>query len=89
MLVSHPFRSVLDAAYNLHDLEFVLFVYQCSCEDPRVYEQEIAELKRSNNMAHLKFEMCLKGNNPKEAVKYLLRCDEFDEGVYFMIFRMV
>nr|CAH7731412.1 unnamed protein product [Callosobruchus chinensis] len=71
--------SVLDAAYNLHDLEFVLFVYQCSSEDPRVYEQEIAGLKRLNNMAHLKFEMCLKGNNPKEAVKYLLRCDEFDE----------
>nr|CAH7725677.1 unnamed protein product [Callosobruchus chinensis] len=72
-------KSVLDAAYNLHDLEFVLFVYQCSSEDPRVYEQEIAGLKRLNNMAHLKFEMCLKGNNPKEAVKYLLRCDEFDE----------
>nr|CAH7726357.1 unnamed protein product [Callosobruchus chinensis] len=79
MLVSHPFRSVLDAAYNLHDLEFVLFVYQCSSEDPRVYEQEIAALKRLNNMAHMKFEMCLKGNNPKEAVKYLLRCDKFDE----------
>nr|CAH7740110.1 unnamed protein product [Callosobruchus chinensis] len=79
VLVSHPFRSVLDAAYNLHDLEFVLFVYRCSSEDPSVYEQEIAELKRLNNMDHLNFVMCLKGNNPKEAVKYLLRCDKFDE----------
>nr|CAI5866832.1 unnamed protein product [Callosobruchus analis] len=75
LLTSDTKRDVLNTAYNLHDLSFVLLVHETTGEDPRLYEDEIARLEGIRDEAKLKFEMCLKGNNPNDAVKYLLRYD--------------
>ncbi|XP_018573163.1 elongator complex protein 1 [Anoplophora glabripennis] len=71
------FKDILDAAYSLYSLDFLTFVYHNSTEDPRVYEPEIAAFRKLKPV-QLRFKMNLRANNIKEAVKYLLRCDNYD-----------
>ncbi|KAJ8909561.1 hypothetical protein NQ315_015551, partial [Exocentrus adspersus] len=73
------YKDVLEAAYALYSLDFLTFLYRNSSEDPRIYEQEIAAY-RTLTPAELRFKMSLKANNPKSAVKYLVRCDNYDDG---------
>lgn len=72
------FKEILEAAYSLYNLDFLTFVYYNSTEDPRIYEPEIVTF-RNLKPIELRFKMSLKANNPKEAIKYLLRCDNYDE----------
>lgn len=72
------FKEILEATYSLYSLDFLTFVYHNSTEDPRIYEPEIAAF-RSLQPIDLRFKMSLKANNQKEAIKYLVRCDNYDE----------
>ncbi|CAH1964487.1 unnamed protein product [Acanthoscelides obtectus] len=82
MLDTADVKDIIDVAYNLYDSEFVLFVYQCTNEDPKVYEREVRDLEQyMDDVSILRFHMCIKGHNPKGAIKYMLRYDGFDEAL--------
>nr|XP_023024102.1 elongator complex protein 1 [Leptinotarsa decemlineata] len=78
LLIQEHFKDVLSASFSFFNLDFLSLVYHNSNEDPKIYEPEIAKLRELTPIA-LRFRMSMKSGNLKNAVKYLLRCDEFSQ----------
>ncbi|KAG5861018.1 hypothetical protein JTB14_000660 [Gonioctena quinquepunctata] len=78
VLIQEHFRDVLDVTFCFYDLDFLSLVYHNSGEDPKVYEHELAHLRKMEPMTQ-RFFMSIKGNSLEKAVKYLLRCPELEK----------
>ncbi|CAG9816807.1 unnamed protein product [Phaedon cochleariae] len=78
LLIQEHFKDVLNATFCFFNLEFLSLVYHNSTEDPKVYEPELANLRKMLPVEQ-RFHMCLKGNDLKKSVKYVLRCPAFSE----------
>ncbi|KAJ8937402.1 hypothetical protein NQ314_011888 [Rhamnusium bicolor] len=76
LLIKEDIKDVLNATYSLYNLDFVLFVYQNSVIDPKQYEPIIERLKHLSPVG-LRYEMSLKAQDVKNAVKYILRYNHF------------
>lgn len=78
LLQQAHFKDILNESFTLFDLPFLALIYRNSNEDPKVYGPELTNLYNMDELEQ-RFRLCMKSYNLNSAVKYLLRCDKFDD----------